>query len=100
MSPSPQSPVRGRTRPRRWRHDRHHERRRQLGRPRADRTGDRLPDRRADLPGALLMSWQSLVQIIVIAVMLLVTVLPLGRYMANVYGARADGSAPGDRVFG
>ncbi len=24
----------------------------------------------------------------------------LGRYMADVYGARADGSAPGDRFFG
>ena len=28
------------------------------------------------------------------------TVPPLGRYMADVYGGRADGSAPGDRFFG
>ena len=31
--------------------------------------------------------------------MLAVTAPPLGRYMAAVYGSRADGSAPGDRVF-
>ncbi|MCE9623022.1 MAG: potassium-transporting ATPase subunit KdpA [Actinomycetia bacterium] len=31
---------------------------------------------------------------------LAITVPPLGKYMAAVYGARADGSAPGDRVFG
>ncbi|MGD9997783.1 MAG: potassium-transporting ATPase subunit KdpA [Ilumatobacteraceae bacterium] len=46
------------------------------------------------------MSWQAALQIVVLVVLLGVTVPPLGRYMAAVYGARADGSAPGDRVFG
>ncbi len=45
------------------------------------------------------MSWQSLLQAVVLIVLLL-AVPPLGRYMADVYGARADGTAPGDRVFG
>jgi K+-transporting ATPase ATPase A chain len=46
------------------------------------------------------MSWQAAVQVVVLVALLVVTVPPLGRYMAAVYGARADGSAPGDRVFG
>ena len=46
------------------------------------------------------MSWQSIVQAVVLVVMLAVTVPLLGRYMAAVYGAREDGSAPGDRFFG
>lgn len=46
------------------------------------------------------MSWQAIVQALVLVAALLVSVPLLGKYMANVYGARADGSAPGDRVFG
>jgi potassium-transporting ATPase potassium-binding subunit len=38
-------------------------------------------------------------QLVLLIVVLAVTVIPLGRYMAAVYGARADGSAPGDRFF-
>jgi potassium-transporting ATPase potassium-binding subunit len=45
------------------------------------------------------MSWQALVQGLLLIVALVVTVPLLGRYMANVYGARDDGSAPGDRLF-
>ena len=46
------------------------------------------------------MSWQALVQALVLVVLLVATVPLLGRYMADVYGARKDGSAPGDRLFG
>ncbi len=46
------------------------------------------------------MSWQALVQGLLLIVALVITVPLLGRYMANVYGAREDGSAPGDRFFG
>ena len=46
------------------------------------------------------MSWQAVVQALLLVVALAVTVLPLGRYMATVYGERPDGSAPGDRLFG
>ena len=46
------------------------------------------------------MSWQALVQALVLVVLLVATVPLLGRYMADVYGARKDGSAPGDRFFG
>jgi potassium-transporting ATPase potassium-binding subunit len=45
------------------------------------------------------MSWQAAVQGVLLVVALAVTVPPLGRYMAKVYGARPDGSAPGDRFF-
>ncbi|HEY4608164.1 MAG TPA: potassium-transporting ATPase subunit KdpA, partial [Ilumatobacteraceae bacterium] len=45
------------------------------------------------------MSWQALVQALVLVAMLAVAVPLLGRYMAAVYGSREDGSAPGDRVF-
>ena len=45
------------------------------------------------------MSWQAVVQVLLLAVALALTVPLLGRYMANVYGARADGTAPGDRMF-
>ncbi len=45
------------------------------------------------------MSWQNWLQIIVLVILLLVTVPRLGRYLADVYGARDDGSAPGDRFF-
>ncbi len=40
------------------------------------------------------MTWQDLAQIAALAVLLGVTVPPLGRYIAAVYGERADGSAP------
>ena len=46
------------------------------------------------------MSWQNVVQFAALAVLLALTVPPLGRYIAAVFGAREDGSAPGDRVFG
>jgi len=46
------------------------------------------------------MSWQAFVQALLMIVALGVTVPPLGRYMAAVYGSREDGSAPGDRFFG
>ncbi len=45
------------------------------------------------------MSWQNFIQIGLLVLLLLATVPVLGRYMANVYGARADASAPFDRVF-
>lgn len=45
------------------------------------------------------MSWQAICSVLLLAVALVITVPPLGRYMANVYGARADGRAPGDRFF-
>ena len=35
-----------------------------------------------------------------LVLLLAVTVPPLGRYIAAVFGSRPDGSAPGDRVFG
>ena len=45
------------------------------------------------------MSGAGLIQFILLLVVLALTAPPLGRYMAAVYGARADGSAPGDRFF-
>jgi K+-transporting ATPase ATPase A chain len=45
------------------------------------------------------MSWQSIVQAVVLVIMLAVSVPLLGRYMAAVYGAGKDGAAPGDRFF-
>ena len=45
------------------------------------------------------MTWQEIVFGLVLVVLLAVTVPLLGRYMAVVYGARADGTAPGDRFF-
>ncbi|HEX2784926.1 MAG TPA: potassium-transporting ATPase subunit KdpA, partial [Ilumatobacteraceae bacterium] len=45
------------------------------------------------------MSWQAMAQALVLVAILVVTVPLLGRYMAAVYGARKDGSAPGDRFF-
>jgi potassium-transporting ATPase potassium-binding subunit len=45
------------------------------------------------------MSGAGFFQLIALLVVLGVTVPPLGRYMAAVYGSRPDGSAPGDRVF-
>ena len=46
------------------------------------------------------MSWQNFMEVAVLAILLLVTVPPMGRYFADVYGHRKDGSAPGDRFFG
>jgi K+-transporting ATPase ATPase A chain len=46
------------------------------------------------------MTWQNLIQIVLLVALLATTAPPLGRYIATVYGERADGSAPGDRVFG
>ena len=45
------------------------------------------------------MSWQAIVQALVLVALLIVAVPILGRYMAAVYGVREDGSAPGDRFF-
>ncbi len=45
------------------------------------------------------MSWQNIGQVVALVVLLAITVPPLGRYIAAVYGARDDGSAPGDRFF-
>ena len=45
------------------------------------------------------MSWQSVVQFVVLAVALAISVPLLGTYMAAVYGSRPDGSAPGDHFF-
>ncbi len=46
------------------------------------------------------MSWQALVQALLLVVLLAATVPFLGRYMADVYGARGAGAVPGDRFFG
>ena len=46
------------------------------------------------------MSAAALLSLLVLVAALAATMGPLGRYMAAVYGERADGSAPGDRVFG
>src|SRR5262245_29422483 len=46
------------------------------------------------------MSWQAVVQALLIIAALMICCPPLGRYMATMYGSRPDGSAPGDRVFG
>ena len=45
------------------------------------------------------MSWQGFLQLLALIAALGLTVPRLGRYFADVYGVRADGSAPGDRVF-
>ena len=45
------------------------------------------------------MSWQAIVQALVLVALLIIAVPLLGRYMAAVYGVRKDGSAPGDRFF-
>lgn len=45
------------------------------------------------------MSWQAIIQAFVLVGLLAATVPFLGRYMADVYGARDDASAPGDRFF-
>lgn len=45
------------------------------------------------------MSWQNILQFLLLAGLLAITVPALGKYIATVFGAR-DGSAPGDRLFG
>ena len=45
------------------------------------------------------MSWQNIFQVAALVVLLALAVPPLGRYIADVFGARDDGSAPGDRWF-
>jgi K+-transporting ATPase ATPase A chain len=45
------------------------------------------------------MSWQSIVQALLMIAALAVTAPPLGRYIAAVHGSRDDGSAPLDRFF-
>lgn len=46
------------------------------------------------------MSGASFLQLLALVLLLGLSVPFLGRYLAAVYGARDDGSAPGDRVFG
>jgi K+-transporting ATPase ATPase A chain len=45
------------------------------------------------------VSWQDFVAAALLVVALAATVPLVGRYLADVYGARPDGSAPGDRLF-
>ncbi len=45
------------------------------------------------------MTWQAIVFGLVLIALLMATVPPLGRYMADVYDYRKDGTAPGDRFF-
>ena len=42
------------------------------------------------------MSWQSIIEALLLIVALLIAAVPLGRYMAKVY---SGGTAPGDRFF-
>src|SRR6266508_4230386 len=65
----------------------------QRRRARHIRPAGRLPDRRPAVPGEVLMSSASWLQIAVLRV----TAPLLGRYMAKVYGD--ERKAPGDRVF-
>ena len=46
------------------------------------------------------MSAAAFVQFLVLLGVLAITVPPLGRYIAKVYGSEPDGRAPGDRFFG
>jgi len=46
------------------------------------------------------MSTAAFFQFMALIAVLAVTVFPLGRYIAKVYGSEPDGSAPGDRFFG
>jgi len=45
------------------------------------------------------MTVTGVLQLLALILVLGVTIGPLGRYMAKVYGENPDGSAPGDRVF-
>ncbi len=46
------------------------------------------------------MSWQNILQFLLLAGLLAITVPALGKYIATVFGARDDSSALGDRFFG
>ena len=50
------------------------------------------------VPGEVLMSSASWLQFVALIVVVVGTAIPLGRYMAKVYGD--DETAPGDRFFG
>ena len=75
-------------------------RRRQLHGARTHVRAPRVPRARARLPGEVLMSAAAFVQFLVLLALLAITVPPLGRYIAKVYGSEPDGRAPGDRFFG
>ena len=45
------------------------------------------------------MSWQSILQALLMVAALGVTAPPLGRYIAAVHGSRGNGTAPFDRLF-
>ena len=45
------------------------------------------------------MSSAALLQFLALLAVLAISVPPLGRYIAKVYGSESDGRAPGDRVF-
>ena len=45
------------------------------------------------------MSAAAFLQFLTLLVLLAITVPPLGRYIAKVYGSEPDGKAPGDRLF-
>jgi K+-transporting ATPase ATPase A chain len=45
------------------------------------------------------MSTSAVLQFLALLALLAVTVRPLGRYIAKVFGSEPDGRAPGDRVF-
>ena len=45
------------------------------------------------------MSAANFFQFLALIAVLAITIPPLGRYIAKVYGSEPDGRAPGDRVF-
>src|SRR6266545_967560 len=69
----------------------------QRHRARSCRAAHGLPGRRPDLPRKVLMSSATWFQFVALIAVLLVTAIPLGKYIALVYGD--EGKAPGDRVF-
>ena len=46
------------------------------------------------------MSAANFFQFVALIAVIGITIFPLGRYIAKVYGSESDGKAPGDRVFG
>ena len=46
------------------------------------------------------MSTANFFQFLALIAVIGVTIFPLGRYIAKVFGSESDGKAPGDRVFG
>src|SRR5687768_9110257 len=78
------------------------ERLRQRGRADRRHRPGRLPGGRPGEAGAVLMSATAIAQLVVLVGLVVVTMGPLGRYMATVYGTDEGGDrrAPGDRVFG